>query len=251
MVADLLDVELLADAGADGGDQRLDLVVLQHLVEAGPLDVEDLAADRQDRLDAGVAGLRGRAAGGVALDDEQLALAGVAARAVRRACRACPRPRGRDLRRVASRALRAATRARGRVRCAFLTILLGLGGVLLEPVGQLLVGGLLDQRAHRDVAELALGLALELRVAEPHRDDGGEALADVLALEVLVLLLEEALGPGVLVDHVGEGLRKPSSCMPPSMVVMPLAKQWRPSCGSRCSTGTRSRPPASSSICSK
>ena len=73
VVADLGDVELLADAGADGRDQRLDLVVLQHLVEAGPLDVEDLAADRQDRLRARVAGIDGGAAGRVALDDEQLA----------------------------------------------------------------------------------------------------------------------------------------------------------------------------------
>src|SRR5262249_47388160 len=40
------------------------------------------------------------------------------------------------------------------------------------------------------VAELGLGLALELRVAELDRHDGGEALAHVLAGEVLVLLLE-------------------------------------------------------------
>jgi hypothetical protein len=57
VVADLLEVELLADPGADGRDERLDLVVLQHLVDAGPLDVEDLAPDGQDRLRAGVAGL--------------------------------------------------------------------------------------------------------------------------------------------------------------------------------------------------
>ena len=31
----------------DGGDQRLDLVVVQHLVDTGPFDVEDLAPDRQ------------------------------------------------------------------------------------------------------------------------------------------------------------------------------------------------------------
>ena len=49
------------------------------LSSAGPLDVEDLAADRQDRLGARVAGVDGGAAGGVALDDEQLALVGVAA----------------------------------------------------------------------------------------------------------------------------------------------------------------------------
>ena len=58
VVADLGDVELLADAGADGRDQRLDLVVLEHLVEAGPLDVEDLAADR-----AGSPGCAGRGPG--------------------------------------------------------------------------------------------------------------------------------------------------------------------------------------------
>ena len=36
------------------------------------LDVEDLAAQRQHRLRVAVAALLGRAAGGVALDDEDL-----------------------------------------------------------------------------------------------------------------------------------------------------------------------------------
>ncbi len=62
----------------------------------------------------------------------------------------------------------------------------------------------MHERLDRRVAELALGLALELRVAQAHRDDGGEALADVLADEVLVLLLQQVLGPGVPVDHRGE-----------------------------------------------
>ena len=79
VVAPLLDVELLPHPGADGGDEGLDLEVLEHLVEAGPLDVEDLAADREDRLAQRVAGGDGRAAGRVALDDEQLALLAVLA----------------------------------------------------------------------------------------------------------------------------------------------------------------------------
>ena len=50
-VAQLLDVEVVrADAGAERGDDRLDLLVVEHLVEARLLDVQDLAAQRQDRL---------------------------------------------------------------------------------------------------------------------------------------------------------------------------------------------------------
>ena len=41
-------------------------------VEARLLDVQDLAAQRQDRLRLGVAALHGGAAGRVALDDEDL-----------------------------------------------------------------------------------------------------------------------------------------------------------------------------------
>ena len=62
------DVELLADARADGCDQRLDLVVLQDLVDPRLLDVEDLAAQRQHRLSVAVAPLLGRAARRVALE---------------------------------------------------------------------------------------------------------------------------------------------------------------------------------------
>src|SRR6478736_1171687 len=56
-----------------------------------------------------------------------------------------------------------------------------LGRVRLEPLGKLLVGDLLDHRPHLGVAELGLGLTLELLVAQLHRDDLGEPLADVLA----------------------------------------------------------------------
>src|SRR3546814_4451081 len=63
VVAQLVDVELVAaDAGAERGDQGADLLRGQHLVEARPLDVEDLAAQRQNRLVLAVAALLGRAA---------------------------------------------------------------------------------------------------------------------------------------------------------------------------------------------
>ena len=54
---------------------------------------------------------------------------------------------------------------------------------------------------HARVAELGLRLALELRVGELGRDDGGQALAHVLAREVVVLLLELALVARVAVER--------------------------------------------------
>ena len=66
----------VADAGADGGDHRADFGVLQHLVQPRFLDVDQLAANRQDRLETPVAPLLGRAAGGITLDDVELGSSG-------------------------------------------------------------------------------------------------------------------------------------------------------------------------------
>ena len=54
----------------------------QHLVEARALDVQDLAAQRQHRLEFAVAALLGGAAGAVALDDEQFGLGRIALLAI-------------------------------------------------------------------------------------------------------------------------------------------------------------------------
>ncbi len=43
VVAQPLQVKIVADAGAQRGDQRLDLVVVEDLVQPGALGVEDLA----------------------------------------------------------------------------------------------------------------------------------------------------------------------------------------------------------------
>ena len=163
----------------------------------------------------------------VALDDEQLRLAGIPDEQSA-SLPGIDADSSSDLRRVRSRAWRAARRA----RVAWIDLghhLLGLGRVLLEPVPQPGVRGLLDQRPHGGVAELRLRLALELRVLELHRDDGRQALPDVLPRERLVLLLEEALAVAYLFTTLVRALRKPSSCIPPSVVPMLLAKLWSPS----------------------
>src|SRR4029077_6098459 len=81
-VAELRDVEVVADAGTERGDDRLDLLVPEHLVGAGLLDVEDLAAEREDRLEPAIAAALRRTAGGIALDQDDLGLLGVALLAV-------------------------------------------------------------------------------------------------------------------------------------------------------------------------
>ena len=205
VVADLRDVELVADAGADGRDQRLDLGVLEHLVDAGPLDVEDLAPDGQDRLVLRVAGVHGRAAGRVALDDEELALAGSLRAAV----------------------LQLVGHARALERGLAPG---GVAGLTRRDAGPRRLHRLLDDaccasagcsssqsasfslvaRSTSDRMETLPSLALvwpsNCGSRSFTRDDRGEALTDVLALEVVVLLLEEALAACVLVHHVGEGL---------------------------------------------
>src|SRR5204863_8960472 len=66
---------------------RLDLLVLEDLVDPRLLDVEDLAAQRQHGLCRAVATLLGGTAGGVALDDEDLGQPGILDRAVRQLVR--------------------------------------------------------------------------------------------------------------------------------------------------------------------
>ena len=97
-----------------------------------------------------------------------------------------------DLRRVRSRALRAAARA-----CAAETALrmtaLPSAGFSSRNSASLALTTDSTKPCHARVAELGLRLALELRVGELGRDDRRQALAHVLAREVVVLLLEVAL----------------------------------------------------------
>ena len=111
-------------------------------------------------------------------------------------------------RRVLQRALAAREVARlagGRARLGGLNgladDLVGLGGVLLEELGEARVDDRGDEALHARVAELGLGLALELRIGQLGRDDRREPLAHVLAGEVLVLLLEQALLARVAVER--------------------------------------------------
>src|SRR5439155_679767 len=170
-------------------DEHLDLLRGEHLVEAGLLDVEDLAAQRQDRLVAAVAALLRGAARRVALDDEELGQRRIALLAVGELARE-PAPVERTL------APRELLRLAGRLPDAR-----GLEALehdpacfrrmLLEIDPEAIVHQRLDRPFHLAVAELGLGLALELRLGDLDADDRGEPLAHVVALERLVVLLED------------------------------------------------------------
>ena len=72
VVAQILVAIVHAGAAAERLHQVGELLVLRELVLAGAGDVEDLSAQRQHGLAGAVARLLGRAAGRVALDDEDL-----------------------------------------------------------------------------------------------------------------------------------------------------------------------------------
>ena len=201
-VAQLRDVEVFADAGAEGGDEGADGVRGQGSVQARLFDVEDLAADRQDRLTLGVAAADGGAACGVALDDEDFALGGRARGAVAQLAG----HGGGFEDALAARSLTglASGDAGGLGGLALSNDGLGVGGVGVEPVGELGVDLLGDEGASLGVAELGLRLALELGLGELDRDDGGQAFADVVTGEVVVLVADDALVAAVAVDEGGE-----------------------------------------------
>ncbi len=168
VVAQLVGRELLvADAGAQRGDQRADLLAAQHLVETRPFDVEDLAAQRQHGLEFAVAALLGGAAGRVALDDEQFGLRRIALLAVgelagQRVHVECALAPG-----------EVARLARGFAGGGGLDHLaddvLGFRRVLLEPGGKPVVDDAFDRRTDFGRDQLVLGLRRELRIGNLDR----------------------------------------------------------------------------------
>ena len=186
MVAELIGVELLPDARPQGGDDGAELVVAVDPVRPGLLHVEHLAPQGKDGLEPGVPPLGGGAAGGVALDDVDLREGRVPLVAVPElvghlaGLQAGLPPDG-----LPGLSGRFPGPGGGE----------GLfqdgpahGGVLLEELLQLVADDAVDQGADLGVAQLGLGLALELGLGELHGDHAGEALPAVLAGDLLVVL---------------------------------------------------------------
>ena len=220
--------------------------LLEHVGDRGLLDVEDLAADRQQRLVVAAAGQLGGAERAVALDDEQLGALDVGRCGSRRSLAGSVEDSRAFLRRWVSLCSRALIRdfisettfSSSRAACC-LVAALGRG----EPRGELLLDDPGDDGPHGVGAEHLLGLALELRLGQPHGDDRGEAGEDVVLLELVGADLEPA---GVELELPAEHLEQ--RLLEPGQVGAALGRgddvdEGRaPACRSRCPSAARRRP---------
>ena len=179
VIAQLFEVEFLApDARAEGLDHRSDFLRREHPVEARALDVEDLALQRENGLVFAVAALLGRAAGAVALDQEQLGLGRIALLAIVQLARQrsdahCGLSPGWLAGLACSLARRGSIDDLHDDRA-------GVGRVFLEPLGELVGHQAFKRLANLGAHQLVLGLRAELGIGQLDRNDRGQPLAHVL-----------------------------------------------------------------------
>jgi hypothetical protein len=198
LVTQLLDVETRSGRDAQRQGQVRQFDVLAQLVGGRRSDVQDLAAQGQDGLGGAVARLFGRAAGRVALDDEQFGAVGRLARTVRQ--------------------LAGQTQLAGRggaldvlVLAAAQTVLgpvddeaqqgVGLFGALGQPVVDGVAEQLLDQPLALGRRQPVLGLTLELGIADEDADQGAGVGDDVLSGDLDRALLAGQLAIGLEAFH--------------------------------------------------
>src|ERR1700730_4885265 len=159
---------LVVDAGAAA--ERLDeigkLLVLRQLVLAGRRHVEDFSAQRQDGLRAAVARLLGGAAGGIALDDENLGTVGGAIGAVGEFSRQAQLSHRGLARNILF--LAAADALIGTLDHE-VEQLVGLRRIAGAPIVERGLDRLLDDALRLGGGEAILGLALEFRLAGENR----------------------------------------------------------------------------------
>ena len=164
------------------GHQIGELLVLEHLGERHALGVHHLAAQRQDRLPRAVASLLGGSAGGIAFDDEQLAVVAMRGRAVTELARqveaAGRRRLARDFRLRGAAGLARARREDDAPDDRF-----GDRPVVIQPVLERGPDRGIDRRQHLGIVQAILGLPLELRLLDEQAEHAGQAFADVFGGE--------------------------------------------------------------------
>ena len=167
------------------------------------LHVEDLPLQGENGLEVAVPPHLGGASGGLALNDEELGPLRVSLGAVGKLAGEAAAVQG----------VLADHQVSGLARR--LPGLLGqdtalhdapcVVGVVLQIDGQVLGHHGLHQGLDLGVAQLGLGLALELRVHDLDRDHRGQPLSNVLTGQVGLVVLQELLLATVVVDRPGQG----------------------------------------------
>ena len=166
-------VVIVAGAAAQGLQEVTQFLVGVHLFGGGAGHVEDLAAQRQHRLEAAVAPLLGRAAGGIPLDQENLGALGGGLGAVGELA---GQPRAARRRGALELARLLAVEALVGAPHHVVEELAGRLGVARQPVLEAIAHGGLDEARRLRRGQSFLGLALELRVLDEDRQhDGGAA----------------------------------------------------------------------------
>ena len=181
-VAKPRDVEVLPEAAPERRDQVGEFLVLEDLGQRGALGVQDLAAQRQDRLPRAVPALLGRPAGRIALDDEDLAVGPGRRRAVAQLAG--------QREAVGGGALARHLLLSGTARLA------GAGGqddpaddrlgdapVLVQPQLERRADHRIDRGEHLGVVQPVLRLPLELRLLHEDAEHRDQAFADVLGAD--------------------------------------------------------------------
>ena len=164
---------------ADGDTDVVDLLGLQHFTGIRFPGVQDLAAQRHDGLGHPVARLLGRAAGRIALDQEELAARRILADAVGQLAgqrRAGHDALAGDFLAVLETLLRIGDRQHGD--------LLALIRMLIEPEGEGVLDHSLNDSRRFARGQLFLGLSRELRLVHFHRQHEAHPVPDVLGREL-------------------------------------------------------------------
>ncbi len=172
-------IKVIANSGAQSRDERAHFVVTQDFVKTGPLGIEDLTVQRQDRLEVAVASLLGGAACRVTLHDVELGLRRVAFGAIRQFARQCQRLE----RRLAD----------DKVACLFRCVTRTSGGetlgdnrlcclrIFLQECAKRLTHHLRDVGLRLRVHQLDLGLRFKLWVWVFDRNDRGQPFTCIIA----------------------------------------------------------------------
>ena len=206
VIPGLARIKVFPDARAKRGNHGLHFGVSECPVKPCLLHVQDLSAERQDRLCLRIASSLCGASGGVALNDEDFGKRRILARAVRELARHSPRFKQSFASGGFSSLSSGEPCSRG-LNCLSDNIFCSTG-VTLKPVPELVTHDLLNESFRLRVAELCLRLPLELRFTEFHRKNCSEALAHILTGEILIFVSQEVLLPRIPIDQCGQRCTK-------------------------------------------